>query len=86
MVQIDIEHHHNKKEQHHHRTDIDQNQGDREKLGLEQHPDPGGVEKCQNEIERSMNRVARGHHTQGRHDQHRREDVKQGGFEVHGYD
>ena len=62
-IQIDVEQHDDKKEQHHYCTDINQNQGNRKKLCLQQYPDSACTEESKNQMQGRMNRIAQSHDT-----------------------
>ena len=78
-----IHHHHHKQKQDHHRTDINQHQGDSQKLGLEEHPEHGRLEKRQHQEQRRMNRVARRDHPKRREQKNGRESIKKRRFKIH---
>ena len=83
LGEVDVEHHHDEQEQHHHGTDVDEHQGDRQELGLQQHPDARGREERQDQEERGMHGATRRDDTERRHQQDAGEDVEEDGRDVH---
>ena len=79
-VDVDVQHHHHEQEQHHHRADVDQHQRDRQELGPQQHPDRRGLEEGEHQVQRRIDRVARGDHAEGREQQHRGKQVEESRF------